>query len=247
MEEIYLWMLVSIALGGAGFFIAFTKAMKERKRVLDSLPSETTESILEGEETLREILSRFTLVYSMFPVPAFLYTILVSILVYTFGVQSDAQIRIAMGALIAVGLSSFFTNLGRSFIFEEAMNGVNERVDGSKKDFGKYIVFLNMFETLVIHGLLISILGLTLSGIMDGESTLTMDAADMYFNGAVILGLSTSCSILMGWLFNKVEGPVNEDTQLFMKKLYYLFGAHLPALIGLSIAVYLMIDSGMVG
>ncbi|MFW6304874.1 MAG: hypothetical protein ACOC1V_03755 [Candidatus Saliniplasma sp.] len=247
MEEIYLWMLVSIALGGAGFLIAFTKALKERKRVLDSLPSETTESILEGKETLREALSRFTLVYTMLPGPAFTYTILVSILVYTFGVQSDVQVRVIMGSLIAIGLSSFFANLGRSFIYGEAMSGLNENEGGSRIDFGRYIVILNIFETLAIFGLLISVLGLTLSGVTGADASITMDAADMYFNGAVIFGLSTSCSILMGWLFNKLEGPLNEDMQLFAKKLQYLFAAHMPALIGLMIAVYLMIEGGMVG
>ncbi len=247
MNEIYPWMLLSILLGGAGFLIAFSKAIKERKNVLDSLPSETTESILEGKETLRDVLSRYAMVYSMLAVPAFMYTILVSMLVYIFGVQSDAQVRVAMGALIAVGLSSFFANLGRTFIFREAMSGLNEREKGSKNDFGKYMIFLTIFETLAIFGLLISVQGLTLAGLTGLEVDLGMHAADMYFYGAVILGLSTSCSILMVWLFNKVEGPLNEDNQLFMKKLYYLFAGHLPALIGLIVAIYLMIEGGMVG
>jgi len=247
MNEIIPWMLLSIALGGAGFFIAFRKAMKERKSLLESLPSETTESILEGKETLREILSRYTLVYSMLTVPAFMYTFLVSMLVYVFGVQSDEQVRVAMGALIVIGLSSFFANLGRSFIFREAMSGLNEREEGSKNDFGKYMIFLTIFETLAIFGLLISVQGLTLAGLTGLEVDLEMHAADMYFYGAVILGMSTSCSILMGWLFNKVEGPLNEDNQLFVKNLYHLFAGHLPALIGLVVAIYLMIEGGMVG
>ncbi|MFW6047890.1 MAG: hypothetical protein ACOC87_01155 [Candidatus Natronoplasma sp.] len=247
MQEIYLWMLLSIALGGAGFFIAFSKAMKERKSILTSLPSETTESILEGKETLREVLSRYTMVYSILTIPAFLYTILVPILVYIFGVHSDAQVRVAMGAFIAVGLSSFFTNLGRSFIFEEAMTGLNDNEGGSKNDFGRYNVLLVVFETLAIYGLLISVLGLNLAGITGLEVDLEMRAADMYFYGAVVMGLSTSCSILMGWLFNKVEGPVNEDIQLFIKKVTYLSAGHLPSLIGFIIAIYLIIEGGMVG
>ncbi|MEF8874824.1 MAG: hypothetical protein V5A88_09195 [Candidatus Thermoplasmatota archaeon] len=59
------------------------------------------------------------------------------------------------------------------------------------------------------------------------------------------MGLSTSCSILMRWLFNRLEGPLNEDIQLFIKKVTHLSAGHLPSLVGLIIAVYLIIEGGM--
>lgn len=248
MQGIYPWMLVSIMLGAAGFFVAFSKAMRERKRLLSSLPRDTAESILEGEETLHEKLSRYTLVYSMLCFPAFMYTLLGAMLIYVFGVQTDAHVRAAIGALMALGLSSFFTNLGRSFIFREAMDGLNEREEGSTGDFGKYIVSLTMFETLAIFGLLVFELSLIYSGVMGTGTDLTMEGADMYLTGGIVFGLSTLCSLLMARLFNKLDGPLNGDEQLFMKKILYLFIGHIPAMLGLVVAIYLMMSqAGMIG
>ncbi len=215
--------------------------------MLDSLQKETAEGLLDRDGNIREALSGYTLVYMTVLVPAFIYTLLGAILVYLFGVQTDAQIRMVTGALITLGLTSFFTNVGRSSILEEVMNGLNGREDGSKNDFGKYMIFLVFFETLAIYGLLIFQLGLIFSGVMEGETGVTMEVANNYSMGAVILGLSASCSLLMGRLFNRLEGPLKEDPQLFVKKCMYLGIGHIPALVGLVIAIFLMIEGGVIG
>ena len=238
---------MSIALGGTGFFTAFTKAMRERKKLLNSLPKETTESILDGEKTLREELSGYTLVFAVLAAPAFIYTLLGSTLVAIFEIQTDAQARMVIGALLLLGISSFFTNVGRSGIYGEAMKGLNEKEGGSKGDFGRYTIFLVFFETLAIYGLLVFQLGLIFSGVMHGETSITMENANIYFTGAMILGLSSSCSILMVTLYKKLEEPLNEDVQLFGKKIIYLSLGHIPLVIGLVIAIYLMVSSGLVG
>lgn len=247
MQGIYVWIVTSIALGFTGFLIAFSRAMKERRRMLNSLPTDTAESILEDEESPREELSGITLVYATVTAPAFIYTLLGSILVITFGVDTDVHMRIATGALIALGLSCLFANVGRSRIYEEVMNGLNERDGGSQKDIGKYMMFLMLFETPAIFGLLIFQIGLIFSGMLGTGSDLSMQTADMYFYGALIFGFTTASTILMGWIFNKVEGPLNEDIRLFQKKMSYTAMAHLPFVIGLAIAVVMMTESGMMG
>ena len=246
MEEIYLWMLVSIALGGAGFFIAFTKAIKERNRVLDSLPSETTESILDGEYTPRQELYGPTFVLMMVTVPAFMYTVLGSILISNFGIISDVHLKVAIGGLLALGISSFFANTGRYFIYREVMDGLNEHDSGSKKDFGKYMIFLVHFETPAIFGLVVFIYGLIFSGFLDGETVISMYAADMYFFGTLLFGLTTASTILSGWLFNNVQGPVDEDNKVFSKKILNIAIPQITFVMGLAIAFYLMIEGGMI-
>ncbi|MFW5904218.1 MAG: hypothetical protein ACOCTK_02000 [Candidatus Saliniplasma sp.] len=245
MQSIYIWMMISIGLGGIGFLISFTRALKERRKVLDSLPGETAESILEDKKSPREELSGVTLVFAFVAVPAFIYTVLGSILVGVFGVTTEAQARVAAGALMALGLSSFFANVGRSRIYEETMNGLNEWDEGSQKDFGRYMIFLVLYENPVIFGLLICLFGIIFGGLMGGDIGLTMQTADEYVKGALIMGFSTASALLMSWMFNRVEGPLNEDIGLFQKKLIFMEITHTPMVIGLLIAVLMMIFSGM--
>ncbi len=240
-------MMISIAVGGIGFFIAFSKGWRERKKMLHTLPKDTAESILEGEETLREILSSHTFIFLMVLVPAFMYTVLGAVLINTIGVETAPQMRVAVGGFLALGLSSFFANTGRSLIFEEVMNGLNERKAGSRKDYGKYMIFLLQFETPAIFGLLLFIYGVVFSGILEGTADLSMASANMYFYGTLIFGLSTVSTLFMGWNFKRVKGPVNEDQDIFKKKNTRLALPQPIFLTGLTIAILLMVESGMIG
>jgi len=247
MQSIYLWMIVSVGLGGLGFFIAFSKAMRERKRVLDSVPQDTAESILEGERSPREELTGRTFVYAVVSAPAFVYTLLGVVLVSIFGVNSDVQFRIASSALLLLGLGSFFTNLGRSRIYGDIMDGLNEWGEGSLNDFGRYMMLLVTFETLAIFSLLIFELGLIFSGILGLDVVLSLQSANMYMYGALILGISCASALLMVWGFHKVDGPINEDGQKFFKKFMFMMLGHIPAIIGLIASILLLIFSGLMG
>ena len=254
MQDIYLWMIFSLLLGGIGFFVAFSKAMRERKRVLDSIPEDIDESVTddvmeEDERSPREQLSGMTFVYTVIPAPAFIYVMLGAVLVGIFGVNSDVQARVATAGLILLGLGSFFTNIGRSQIYGDIMDGVNRWGEGSLKDFGRYTVILTMFETLAIYAMLLFELGLVFSGILEGEvySSLSMQSANMYMYGVLILGISCAASFSMAWGFDKIDGPINEDGQKFSKKMIYMAIGHIPAIIGLIASILLLLFSGLMG
>ncbi|MFP4186168.1 MAG: hypothetical protein ACLFSM_08155 [Thermoplasmata archaeon] len=126
------------------------------------------------------------------------------------------------------------------------MHGINEWGEGSMNDFGRYMVLLVLFEPLAIYTLLIFELGLVFSGMLGTDVSLSMGSADMYMYGALVLGLSCSTSLLMSWAFHRLEEPLNENVQLFKKKVMYMGFTHIPVVVGLMVAVVLMIQSGMI-
>ncbi len=248
MEEIYSWIAISILLSGTGLWIAFSKAMRVRKKLIESIPFDAKIDIMDEDIDAKRYFSNVSLVMGIISVPAFIYTILISILILIFGIPNEVINRIAIGGLLAVGISSMFTNLGRSMIYEETILGVNEFGEGSAENFGKHMVFLVVFEVSAIYGQLMAILGLVFSGIVEGPiDDLTMSQANMFLFGCVFLGLSASSTIISGWMFNRTEGPVNKGEELFSKKIRSLVIPHWINFAGLIGAVFLMVRSGLMG
>lgn len=248
MEEIYSWIMVSILLSGTGLWIAFSKALRVRKKLVESIPFDATIEIMDEDIEAKGYFSNVSLVMGSISFPPFIYTILISVLILIFGIPNEVINRIAIGGLLAIGISSMFTNIGRSMIYDETILGMNEFGEGSAENFGKHMVFLVVFEVSSIYGQLLAILGLVFSGML-GRSIvdLTMSQANIFLFGCIFLGLSASSNILSGWLFNRTEGPVNKGEDLFNKKIRSLVIPHLINIFGLFIAIYLMVQSGLIG
>lgn len=246
MEEIYSWIAISLILSGTGTSFAFWKAMKARKRLVDSIGPEATIEIPEmGETDAKKYFSNVSLMMGILSFTAFTNTILVCILIFIFGIPTEVINNIVIGAVLAVGISSMFTNLGRTMIYDEAISGLNEFGEGSAENFGKHMVFLVLFEPSSIYGLLIAILGFVFSGLLNGSvADLTASQANMFLLGCALLGISASSNILSGRMFNRVDGPVNKSEELFSKKIRSLVIPHLINIIGLVTAIYLMIQAG---
>lgn len=247
MIDLHIWIAIAIGLSGFGFIVSFMMGMKQRRRVLDSLPMDTTESILEDETSPREKISGKTLIFVILSVPSLMYTFLVAALVLAFSPLTTVEQKVAAGALISVGLSTMFTNLGRALYYKECMNGLNEWDGGSVDFFGRYNVLLTHPETTSVYGLLYAVLGLTLSGVTGRISgTIGMVAADKYFTASVILGISGIGAVLMGMVFRKIK-PLYEDKEYFGKKILYTIMPHFINIAGLIVAIYIMLSSGMMG
>lgn len=245
MQDLYLWISIAIGLSTFGFIVSFLEGLKQRRRVLDSLPMDTAESILEDETPPREKISGKTLIFVILSVPSLMYTFLVSALVLVYSPLTTVEQRVAAGALISVGLSTMFTNLGRALYYKECMNGLNEWDGGSVDFFGRYNVLLTHPETTSVYGLLYAVLGLTLSGITGRiPDTINMAAADKYFIASVILGISGIGAVLMGMVFRKIK-PLYEDKEYFGKKILYTIMPHFVNLTGLIVALFIMVTSGM--
>lgn len=246
MESIVPWMAISIGLGMIGTAVAMLTALRKRREIMSSLdPYEDLSTEEDGGEEIT--FSRTSLAYSLYPITGTLYCILISLLIFAFGIQTDVQHRVAMGALLAVGLSALFGNLGRSMFYREIMESIDEKREGSLENFGRYMIFLALPETALIYGLLIAILGLIFSGML-GETTpeFGMDTANSFLLGSVILGLSASGTIAMGYMFRKAP-PLFQDISLFGKKMLKTVIPHFINYMGLMAAVLLMLNSGMLG
>ncbi len=252
MTEIYSWITVSLLLSGIGMILAFRKALRSRKKLLGSVPYDKKIETQQGEVEAKSYYSNISIVMASLSMTSFLYTILISILILIFGIPNAVLHRIAIGSLFAVSISSFFTNAGRYLVYDEAILGMNEFGEGSSENFGKHMVFLVIFETTSIYGLLIAQLGLVLSGIM-AETTqvngfeLAMSDANMFLIAGIIVGVSGIANILSARSFNRVEGPVNKREDLFVEKLKALVIPHAINILGLVAAVVLMLQSGLIG
>lgn len=245
MMDLYVWLAVSIGLSTIGFMVSFLEGVKQRRRVLDSLPKETTGSILEGEKTPREKISGKTLIYTVFSLHSFALPLIVAMLIIAFRPLTSIQQRVAAGGLLAVGMSSMFANLGRSLFYEESMSGLNEEEGGSPKYFGRYHLFMALLDTTAIYGMLYAVLGLVFSGVLDRTSEqITMAAADFFFTGGVILGISAVGAVIMGFVFKRSK-PVYENPDYFGKKMVITVTPHLINMVGLTIAIFMMVFSGM--
>ncbi len=248
MHEIYSWITVSLLLSGTGMLLALKKALSSRKKLIDAVPFDKSVETPQGEVEARRYYSNVSLVMSALALTSFIYTVLISILILIFGIPNDAVMRVAIGALLAVSISSFFTNLGRYLIYEETILGMNEFGEGSKENFGRHMVFLTIFETTAIYGLLIGELGMVLSGMLGGTiEGLTVAEANTFLTAGIVVGISGLATILSARSFNRIEGPINKEDGLFVKKLKALVIPHSINLIGLAIAIVLIYQSLLTG
>ncbi|MFO8108915.1 MAG: hypothetical protein R6U17_00085 [Thermoplasmata archaeon] len=103
---------IAISISGFGTYIAFEKALKVRRNLLDSLPFDSNLDIIKNEVGARKYFSNVSLVMGSI---TFIDTPLIGILIYIFGIPNDVINKAAIGCLPAV--SSMFFNLGRSMIF----------------------------------------------------------------------------------------------------------------------------------
>lgn len=95
--------------------------------------------------------SSTSLVMSIMPLTGTTYCILISVLILLSRKLTDVQQTVAIVSLLAIALSAFFGNAGWSLFYEEAMNGINEKKEGSLENFGRYMVFLLLPETAFIY------------------------------------------------------------------------------------------------
>jgi len=230
-----------------GTLIAFLSAFRKRNEIISRMDPYATDKLIDEEEEQEMSFSSQSLIMSILPTTGVTYCFLVSVLIIMAGELTDVQHKIAIGAVLAVGLSAFFGNIGRSLFYEEIFDGLDEKGEGSLGNFGRYMIFLVLPETGIILGLMFAQVGLVFSGIAgEGTATFGMDAANSYLWGSVILGLSSSATIAMGYSFDNTE-PLYKDMSIYIKKLTKTILPHFVNIAGLVIAIFIMISSGMVG
>ncbi len=240
MEELYPWFGICIGLAAAGCLWAVITGFKERRDVLTSLD-------MEYEVSEDDDLPGFpmqSLVYITIAVPALTYSLLLTTLIWKFSPLTDLQITAAKGALLCLGLSAFFCNLGRSLMYREAMEGIG-RSEHKKQLFGKYMVFLVLPETVVIHGLLIAVLGLVGSGALEGTVAPSPAAVDAYFQACVILGISAAATMFIGTSFRRAP-PLIDSPEKFPQKISRTAVPIAVNILGLAVAIWLMVFSGFI-
>ncbi len=243
MEDLYVWFGISLGLSALGFVWALTTALKERRTVIENTKMEIDNRVEKDDEEFEPSFSSISLVYASVTAPAMTYAVLLIVLVWMFGPYTDDHLTIVKGALLCIGLSSFFGNLGRSLMYNEVMEGTAR----SSSLFGRYTIFLVLPETTVIHGLLFSILGLVFSGIIEGDATpITSGAAEIYFQASVILGMSAIAAVFTGQFFRRSEKL--EDTQeSFGKKIRVSVLPQSLNIAALAYAIWLLLESGLIG
>ncbi len=241
MEELYLWFGISLGLAAFGCIWTVMTGFKERRSVLNSL--EMDYSVGEDKEEQPGFPFQ-SLIYILLAVPPLTHTVLVAILIFIFSPLTEPQLVVAKGALLCIGLSALFGNLGRSMMYAEAMEGFGN--SDNKQNFGKYMVFLVLPETIVIHGLLLAILGLNLSGIIGEPVALSIETADIYFQACLLLGISAVAAVFMGSSFRRAPSLV-ESSENYVTKIFRTLAPVALNITALVIALWLMLDSGFFG
>lgn len=248
MQQLLIWSIISILLATVGSLVAFSRAFGKRKEIMSELPAyETFEEEEDEDDEFEGSFSGMSFVMSTLPITGIIYTALVFMLIMIFSPETKVQETVAIGAMLAVGLSCLFGNLGRSLFYDEAMDGLNDKEEGDLRFSGRYMVFLVLPETALIYGLQVSVLGLVFSGILGGtEATFGIGSAKSYLYGAVILGLSASATLGMGHMFDKTNS-LYKDEEYFGKKMMYTVMPHFINIVGLIAAIFLMVFSSMMG
>ncbi len=228
MQGFYLWVLINILMGIGGFVIAFHAAWKGRNDELSVIPI----SPADDKDDHRERYKTKSLRLLLLTFSPLIYTLTIFLATLILTPDNTAEMSFIGGLLPAVGISAFFANEGRKYVYPEAMEGINDLGGGDTELYRTYLLLLLLFELPALYGFFYSIVGV--NTLVQGTVTDTL--AQNYFLGSLILGLSSAGTLIMGKSFQRGP-PLFEKKGLLKRKLIKTVLPHIFNVLGLAYAV----------
>ena len=157
-----------------------------------------------------------------------------SVMVYVMTIVLNLEVSALGVSYLFAGVAFMSVNLGRSLVAPNIARVVSR----DSKGYSLSIVHIVTFETNAIYTLLVFILGITVIK-EKAVSYSLVNTAIMY-----VSLFSAVAAILMGMVMNRaLEGVENfKDMRgRFSKTIIWTFGAHIVAIMGLILAIYVLL------
>jgi F0F1-type ATP synthase membrane subunit c/vacuolar-type H+-ATPase subunit K len=262
--ELILFAIFTLGLPIVGVLITTIASYRYATPAIDKLKMED----MKWEEKITQIKAQIN-IFRMLPIQGVVFGMLIFQYYYLADNQLPGNIEneICLSAGMFVGVSAFFSCIGMSIYYKEAIPGVIE----DSRTYGKYLVLLNMSSTGMIYGLLSAILLLQGVGVIGGEPFVVISKGDalQIFNVALIFSVLSVSSILKGYLPLTIKGKIksfegepserNENFSLFgphpvpippdhvfTKKLIYALNPEIGLILGLLIVIITFVQVGII-
>jgi len=222
-------VLLSIGLSGIGSIIGLAMTGSVSTRLVAEKPE------------------RFgmTLVFTVLAETPVIYGLLVSLFIVTRGSEAaNLYTSISLlGAGLSVGTTGLFAGLGIGIAGSAAAGAISEREDL----FGKSLVFAVLPESIVIYGLLISIIIMRGIGFLGTAVVPQVDSAIAYTSliSSLVISVTGASAYYLGKTGAKAISSLLKDEDSFGKSIVFVVLIEGIAIYGLLVAVMLLRAVGM--
>ncbi|MCQ8894511.1 MAG: V-type ATP synthase subunit K [Methanolinea sp.] len=177
-----------------------------------------------------------------------IYGLLVAILIMSFTgmfsgnlVTTLASGVVAIGCGLATGFAGF-SAIGQGIAAASGI-GVTAEKPGL---FGKGVVFAAICETQAIYGLLVAVLLMSFTGLISGDTSLTLAVGFAAIGGGLAVGLAGLSAIGQGIAASAGIAATSEKEEMFGKGVVFSAVCETQAIYGLLVAILLMAFTGMI-
>jgi len=221
---VLLSILSAIGLSGIGSILGITMTASVSSRLVAERPE------------------RFgmALVFTVLAETPVIYGLLVSLFIIMRGNEINSlQTSISLlGSGLSVGLTGLFSGLGIGLAGSAAIGAISEREDL----FGKSLVFSVLPESIVIYGLLVSIIIMRGIGILGGSSIRTIGESEALaaLVSSIIVCVTGSSGYYLGKTGARAISSLIKDEESFGKSIVFVVLIEGIAIYGLLVAILLL-------
>ncbi|MGC8832220.1 MAG: hypothetical protein ACP5PQ_06550 [Thermoproteota archaeon] len=186
------------------------------------------------------------LVFTVLAETPVIYGLLVSLfIIMNGGSVNDFNTSISLLASgLSVGLTGLFSGLGIGIAGSAAIGVVSER----EELFGKSLIFTVLPESIVIYGLLVSIVIIRGAGLLGGAGGLhPLDSVSAYTSlaSSVVMCITGGSGYYLGKAGAKAISSLLKDEDSFGKSIVFVVLIESIAIYGLLVAILLLRGVGM--
>ncbi len=186
------------------------------------------------------------MVFSVLPETQAIYGLLIAILLMIFsgllgeGPPLDLAIgMVGVGAGLAVGIAGL-SGIGQGIAAASGVATVTE----NEKMFGRGMVFSVLPETQAIYGLLIGILLMVFSGMLGGDTDLTVGMGVAAVGAGLAIGIAGVSGVGQGITSGSAIAAVTKREEVFGKGMIFSVMSETFAIFGLLIAIFIIVFFG---
>ncbi|MBO3841773.1 MAG: V-type ATP synthase subunit K [Candidatus Brockarchaeota archaeon] len=185
------------------------------------------------------------LVFTVLAETPVIYGLLVSLFIIMNGSSvNDFNTSISiLSAGLSVGLTGLFSGLGIGIAGSAALGAVSER----DELFGKSLIFTVLPESIVIYGLLVSIVIVRGAGLLGGGGIHQLDSVSAYTSlaSSAIICVTGGSGYYLGKTGAKAISSLLKDEDSFGKSIVFVVLIESIAIYGLLVAILLLRGVGM--
>ncbi len=188
------------------------------------------------------------IVFTAIPQTQGIYGLLIAILIlqsggFFGGIPDEIPIQVglvAIGAGLATGLAGF-SAIGQGIAAASGIANASE----NPEIFGKGIVFSSICETQAIYGLLISVLILSLTGVLSGDFSVEMPVAIGVIGAGFAVGLAGFSAIGQGITSAGAIAAAARNPDSIGRSLVFAAMSETFSIFGLLIAILILFGIGL--